>query len=117
MYARQVGRGPAHEVGLLARGGNNEHCILSDGAVDGSESNLSVSSPREGQGTLTHGMACDTGGTSGRTTWALSNALMARVRSVEAEAKLDLNGMKDIVVEGQQGLRESNVWAARTMFN
>jgi hypothetical protein len=42
---------------------------------------------------------------------------MARVRSVEAEAKLDLNGMKDIVVEGQQGLRESNVWAARTMFN
>jgi hypothetical protein len=42
---------------------------------------------------------------------------MARVRSVEAEAKLDLNEMKDIVVEGQQGLRESNVWAARTMFN
>jgi hypothetical protein len=42
---------------------------------------------------------------------------MARVRSVEAEAKLNLNEMKDIVVEGQQGLRESNVWAARTMFN
>jgi hypothetical protein len=66
---------------------------------------------------LTHGMACDTGGTSGRTTWALSNALMARVRSVEAEAKLDLNEMKDIVVEVQQGLRESDVWAARTKFN
>jgi hypothetical protein len=117
MHARQVGGGPAHEVGLLAGGGNDEHGIFTDGAVDGSESNLSVSSPREGQGTLTHGMACDAGGASGRTTWALSNALMARVRSVEAEAKLDLNEMKDIVVEGQQGLRESNVWAARTMFN